>query len=78
LLQSKACRKSVMVGDQLEMKQMQALVNRLAYLDKPWTCCHGRPTVRLLKISLPPQPPSHQKQIIDELSQQLANSAKSH
>uniref|UniRef100_A0A914Y4K1 MutL C-terminal dimerisation domain-containing protein n=1 Tax=Panagrolaimus superbus TaxID=310955 RepID=A0A914Y4K1_9BILA len=33
---SKACRKSVMVGDQLEIKQMQTLVNRLAFLDKPW------------------------------------------
>lgn len=62
-----------MVGDQLEMKPMQTLVNRLSTLDQPWNCPHGRPTVRLLRVNLPRSSMSHEKQVINELAQQFAN-----
>ena len=38
IFQSKACRRSVMVGDTLEVQKMQSIVNHLSLLDKPWVC----------------------------------------
>lgn len=44
----RACRKSIMVGKHLSMKQMGKVVSNLGDLDKPWNCPHGRPTMRHL------------------------------
>ena len=48
LIASKACRKSIMIGTALEKPAMQDVVSRLAKLEKPWRCPHGRPTMRHL------------------------------
>jgi DNA mismatch repair protein PMS2 len=45
---SKACRKSIMIGDPLTYQQMNELVHGLSELDKPWMCPHGRPTFQHL------------------------------
>lgn len=53
LYASKACRKSVMIGDSLNMSEMRRIVNHLNEIDKPWNCPHGRPTMRhLINIEL--------------------------
>jgi DNA mismatch repair ATPase MutL len=46
MLAMRACRSSIMVGTALSLAQMQAIVQRLADLDGPWNCPHGRPTLR--------------------------------
>ncbi|CAM6090707.1 unnamed protein product [Calypogeia fissa] len=43
---SQACQASRMVGDALSKKEMEQVVSRLAELEAPWTCPHGRPTIR--------------------------------
>lgn len=48
ILASKACRKSIMIGQHLTMPTMKRVVRNLSNLDKPWNCPHGRPTVRFL------------------------------
>jgi len=48
MLASRACRRSVMVGTALNYEEMTNIVHHLAGLDCPWTCPHGRPTIRLL------------------------------
>ena len=48
MLASRACRSSVMVGTELDMRQMMEIVQRMAALKNPWNCPHGRPTIRLL------------------------------
>uniref|UniRef100_A0A336KPN0 CSON013712 protein n=1 Tax=Culicoides sonorensis TaxID=179676 RepID=A0A336KPN0_CULSO len=45
---SRACRKSVMIGDHLTQGQMNRIVGQLSQLDQPWNCPHGRPTMRHL------------------------------
>ena len=45
---SKACRKSIMVGTALNMKEMKRVVNHLSTIEKPYNCPHGRPTLRHL------------------------------
>ncbi|KAJ2449364.1 ATP-binding mismatch repair protein [Coemansia sp. RSA 2336] len=45
---SRACRKSIMIGDPLTAQQMKAVVAHLSGLDHPWNCPHGRPTMRHL------------------------------
>ncbi|CAG8767961.1 4361_t:CDS:2, partial [Funneliformis caledonium] len=45
---SRACRKSVMIGDALNRQQMQKIVKRMGDIDQPWNCPHGRPTMRHL------------------------------
>ncbi|ORZ34225.1 hypothetical protein BCR44DRAFT_1436809 [Catenaria anguillulae PL171] len=47
-LASRACRTSVMIGTPLDHKRMVRIVRRLAEMDHPWNCPHGRPTVRHL------------------------------
>jgi DNA mismatch repair protein PMS2 len=42
----RACRSSIMVGQSLTRSTMERVVKRLAELDKPWNCPHGRPTLR--------------------------------
>ncbi|CAI6232332.1 unnamed protein product [Periconia digitata] len=46
LLASRACRSSVMVGKTLKTTQMENIVRHMGSMDKPWSCPHGRPTMR--------------------------------
>jgi DNA mismatch repair protein PMS2 len=48
MLASRACRKSIMIGDTLSFKQMNEVVRNLTTLQAPWNCPHGRPTMRHL------------------------------
>ena len=48
LFAMRACRSSVMIGTPLTRLMMQRLVRRMADVDKPWNCPHGRPTMRHL------------------------------
>ncbi|XP_054850801.1 mismatch repair endonuclease PMS2 [Eublepharis macularius] len=43
---SRACRKSVMIGTALNVKEMKKLVTHMGEIDHPWNCPHGRPTIR--------------------------------
>lgn len=44
---------SVMVGTALNLTQMHRLIKRMAELQQPWNCPHGRPTIRhLLSLDL--------------------------
>lgn len=45
---TKACRSSIMIGTALTDATMRSVVDRLSGLDQPWTCPHGRPTLRHL------------------------------
>ncbi|KAJ1925064.1 ATP-binding mismatch repair protein [Tieghemiomyces parasiticus] len=45
---SRACRKSIMIGDALSAIQMRKVVNNLSTIQQPWNCPHGRPTMRHL------------------------------
>ena len=47
-LASKACRSAIMIGDGLERSDMVTVVGKLAKLERPWNCPHGRPTCRHL------------------------------
>jgi DNA mismatch repair protein PMS2 len=49
MLASRACRKSVMIGDPLTKVQMQKLLKHMGEIDHPWNCPHGRPTIRFLQ-----------------------------
>lgn len=48
LLASRACRGSVMIGKTLQNGQMESIVRHMGSMDKPWSCPHGRPTMRHL------------------------------
>lgn len=48
LLASRACRSSVMIGKTLQNAQMEDIVRHMGSMDKPWSCPHGRPTMRHL------------------------------
>ena len=43
---SRACRSSIMIGTALSQKEMERIVSRLADVEHPWNCPHGRPTMR--------------------------------
>ncbi|KJE93263.1 hypothetical protein CAOG_004075 [Capsaspora owczarzaki ATCC 30864] len=69
MLASRACRKSVMIGDPLSTSQMYRLLRHMGQIEQPWNCPHGRPTMRhLLDLSMisfgstqqpgPAEPPS--------------------
>jgi DNA mismatch repair protein PMS2 len=45
---SKACRKSIMIGDSLNKFEMKRVITHLSEIVKPWNCPHGRPTLRHL------------------------------
>lgn len=45
---SRACRKSVMIGDSLSQGRMEQIIKNLSGLESPWNCPHGRPTLRHL------------------------------
>lgn len=56
VLASRACRKSIMIGAALGRAQMRRVLVHLAGLTHPWTCPHGRPTMRhLWDLSAPPR-----------------------
>lgn len=42
---SRACRTSIMIGTALSQREMDTIVKKLAELDMPFTCAHGRPTM---------------------------------
>lgn len=48
LLASRACRSSVMIGKTLQHARMKEIVRHMGSMDKPWSCPHGRPTMRHL------------------------------
>ncbi|KAF1937369.1 DNA mismatch repair protein MutL [Clathrospora elynae] len=48
LLASRACRSSVMIGKTLQHPRMREIVRHMGSMDKPWSCPHGRPTMRHL------------------------------
>jgi DNA mismatch repair protein PMS2 len=48
LLASRACRSSVMIGKTLKSARMKEIVRHMGTMDKPWSCPHGRPTMRHL------------------------------
>ena len=48
LLASRACRGSVMIGKTLKVGKMEEIVKHMGSMDKPWSCPHGRPTMRHL------------------------------
>ena len=49
MLASRACRSSIMIGKDLDVRLMQKILTNLASLQSPWNCPHGRPTLRYLK-----------------------------
>jgi len=52
---SRACRKSVMIGTNLNPKAMNDIVNHMGQIEQPWNCPHGRPTLRhLFNLNLLP------------------------
>ena len=61
---SRACRSSIMIGDALSQKKMEEVVKRLCKVEQPWTCPHGRPTVR------------HIRDLLDDLLQDEKMSSK--
>ncbi|KAI0247256.1 hypothetical protein BJV78DRAFT_1133657 [Lactifluus subvellereus] len=44
----RACRKSTMIGDSLNSKQMTTIIRHMGTIEQPWNCPHGRPTMRHL------------------------------
>ncbi len=50
---SRACRTSIMIGTALSHKEMNSVVQKLAKVDQPWNCPHGRPTMRHVANVLP-------------------------
>ncbi|KAL8272375.1 hypothetical protein Esti_003665 [Eimeria stiedai] len=48
ILASKACRSAVMIGDALAPHRQLAILRRMASLQLPFNCPHGRPTMRHL------------------------------
>lgn len=48
VLASRACRSSIMIGKTLRNSQMEKVVKHMGEMDKPWSCPHGRPTMRHL------------------------------
>jgi DNA mismatch repair protein PMS2 len=43
---SRACRTSIMIGKALNDREMEKIVRQLSEIQQPWTCPHGRPTLR--------------------------------
>jgi hypothetical protein len=50
MLASRACRSSIMIGRALDAPVQRRILSRLADLDAPWNCPHGRPTMRHLAV----------------------------
>lgn len=55
MLASRSCRKSIMVGSALDLRQMRQVVEHMGETEQPWNCPHGRPTIRhLTTVGTPP------------------------
>lgn len=53
MLASRACRTAVMIGTALNNSEMLKLIKQMAQMENPWSCPHGRPTIRhLLSLQL--------------------------
>jgi DNA mismatch repair protein PMS2 len=52
IIASKACRKSIMVGQDLTRKEMERLISDLAKTQRPWNCPHGRPTLIMIPSTI--------------------------
>lgn len=50
MIASRACRKSIMIGKALTRRTMEEVVKKMAGLQTPWNCAHGRPTMRHLAV----------------------------
>ncbi|XP_018397307.1 PREDICTED: mismatch repair endonuclease PMS2 [Cyphomyrmex costatus] len=48
MLASRACRSAVMIGTALNFSEMQRLITQMIEMQNPWSCPHGRPTIRHL------------------------------
>ncbi len=48
MLAMRACKASITIGKPLDMQRMMRLVAGLSTLKAPWSCAHGRPTLRHL------------------------------
>ncbi|XP_014214530.1 mismatch repair endonuclease PMS2-like [Copidosoma floridanum] len=48
MLASRACRSAVMIGRTLNRMKMRQIVKQMGDMTNPWTCPHGRPTLRHL------------------------------
>ena len=57
MLASRACRSSIMIGRALDGPIMARILGRLAELEAPWNCPHGRPTMRHLAVLPDAAPP---------------------
>jgi len=53
-LASNACRKSIMIGQKLDVERMTEVVHHLSNLKSPFNCPHGRPTLFKLGFSEAP------------------------
>ena len=45
---SRACRSAIMIGTALQHREMKSIVEKLAGIEQPWNCPHGRPTMKHL------------------------------
>ncbi len=70
MLAMRACRSSVMIGTALTQASMQNIVQRMADMKAPWSCPHGRPTMRHLfdraRLPVPPALRREQQQTDDQ------------
>mmetsp|Transcript_1467 Transcript_1467/g.5203 ORF Transcript_1467/g.5203 Transcript_1467/m.5203 type:complete len:104 (+) Transcript_1467:2-313(+) len=48
MIASRACRSSVMIGTALGKQEMARILRHLSGMRNPWSCPHGRPTMRHL------------------------------
>lgn len=48
MLASRACRSAVMIGTVLNNSEMKELITQMSEMNNPWSCPHGRPTIRHL------------------------------
>ena len=48
ILAMKACKKSIKIGEPLPIEKMKLIVKSMGETRSPWTCAHGRPTIRFL------------------------------
>lgn len=58
---NRACRGSVMIGTALSKKEMETIVQRLANVQHPWNCPHGRPTLKHLCDMMGPESKDERK-----------------
>lgn len=68
LLNSKACRGSIMFGDKLSNKESQKLLSELGRTKLPFSCAHGRPTCHpLFRFAASEHPPATESSLAPDL-----------